>query len=97
MNILSFGGGTNSTALLIGLYERHIPIDLILFADTGAEQPHTYKHIEEVRKWLSEHNLPDITVVKNVDRYGQRLSLETECLRSGTLPSIAYGQKRCSK
>lgn len=68
MNILSYGGGTNSTALLLGLYERHIPIDLILFADTGAEHPHTYRHIEDMQKWLAEHGLPDITVVKNVDR-----------------------------
>ena len=37
MNIVSFGGGTNSAALLIGLYKHKIPIDLITFADTGAE------------------------------------------------------------
>ena len=36
MNIVSFGGGTNSAALLIGLYKHKIPIDLITFADTGA-------------------------------------------------------------
>ena len=41
MNIVSFGGGTNSAALLIGLYKHKIPIDLITFADTGAEHPHT--------------------------------------------------------
>lgn len=29
MNIVSFGGGTNSAALLIGLYKHKIPIDLI--------------------------------------------------------------------
>ena len=28
MNIVSFGGGTNSAALLIGLYKHKIPIDL---------------------------------------------------------------------
>ncbi len=41
MNIVSFGGGTNSTAMIIGMYLHKIPIDLILFADTGGEQPHT--------------------------------------------------------
>ena len=35
MNLVSFGGGTNSTAMLIGMFERQIPVDLILFADTG--------------------------------------------------------------
>lgn len=27
---------------------------------------------------------------------GERMTLEDECLRSGTLPSIAYGYKKCS-
>ena len=96
MNIVSFGGGTNSAALLIGLYKHKIPIDLITFADTGAEHPHTYQFIEIINQWLAEHGMPQITVVQYVDRYGNRLSLETECLRSHTLPSIAYGHKRCS-
>lgn len=43
MNVVSFGGGTNSTAMIIGMYLHKIPIDLILFADTGGEQPHTYE------------------------------------------------------
>ncbi len=95
MNIVSFGGGTNSAALLIGLYKHKIPIDLITFADTGAEHPHTYQFIEIINQWLAEHGMPQITVVQYVDRYGNRLSTETECLRSHTLPSIAYGHKRC--
>lgn len=37
MNVVSFGGGTNSTAMIIGMYLHKIPIDLILFADTGGE------------------------------------------------------------
>lgn len=84
-------------ALLIGLYKHKIPIDLITFADTGAEHPHTYQFIEIINQWLAEHGMPQITVVQYVDRYGNRLSLETECLRSHTLPSIAYGHKRCSQ
>ena len=84
MNIVSFGGGTNSAALLIGLYKHKIPIDLITFADTGAEHPHTYQFIEIINQWLAEHGMPQITVVQYVDRYGNRLSLETECLRSQT-------------
>lgn len=38
MNVVSFGGGTNSTAMIIGMYLHKIPIDLILFAGTGGEQ-----------------------------------------------------------
>ena len=81
----------------MGLYQHHIPVDLILFADTGAEQPHTYQFIQQMNGWLLAHGMPQITVVEKVDRQGRRLTLETECLRSGTLPSIAYGHKRCSQ
>lgn len=34
MNVVSFGGGTNSTAMIIGMYLHKIPIDLILFPDS---------------------------------------------------------------
>ena len=46
--MVSYGGGANSTALLIGLHQHRIPVDLILFADTGAEHPHTYTS----RRWM---------------------------------------------
>lgn len=96
MNIVSYGGGTNSTAMLIGMWEKEIAVDLILFADTGAEQPETYDYIKMFSRWLINHNMPEIITVQNVDKYGNRLSLETECLSSKTLPSIAYGFKKCS-
>lgn len=96
MNIVSFGGGVNSAAMLVGMYQRGIPIDLILFADVGAERPEIYAFLHEMGDWLRVRGLPSITVVENVDRFGQRLTLEQECLRSHTLPSIAFGHKRCS-
>lgn len=57
MNVVSFGGGTNSTAMIIGMYLHKIPIDLILFADPGGEQPHTYEFIKTFNEWLMEHGL----------------------------------------
>ncbi|WP_024833819.1 phosphoadenosine phosphosulfate reductase family protein [Ruminiclostridium josui] len=96
MNVVSFGGGTNSTAMLIGMWEKKMPVDLILFADTGCEMPHTYEHVEIMSKWLKEHKMPEITVVGYTDKNGKRFTLEDECLRSCTLPSLAYGFKKCS-
>lgn len=96
INIVSYGGGTNSTALLVGLHTHHIPVDLILFADTGGEHPHTYAYLDVMNRWLKDHGMPEITRVYKTTRDGKRLTLEDECLKSGTLPSIAYGFKRCS-
>lgn len=96
MNIVAYGGGTNSPAMIIGMYRDGISIDLILFADTGAERPHTYAYLGIFNAWLSEHDLPIITPVYNVDKNGDRFTLEDECLKSHTLPSLAYGFKKCS-
>lgn len=96
MNIVSYGGGTNSTAMIIGLYRRNIPIDLIMFADTGSEMPHTYQQIIIMNEWLKSHGMPEITVLEYLNKDGERLTLENECLATKTLPSIAYGFKTCS-
>ena len=94
--MVSYGGGVNSTALLIGLHQHRIPVDLILFADTGGEHPHTYAYLDIMDRWLKDHGMPEITRVYKTTKDGRRLTLEDECLKSGTLPSIAYGFKRCS-
>lgn len=94
--MVSYGGGANSTALLIGLHQHRIPVDLILFADTGAEHPHTYAYLDVMDDWLKDHGMPPITRVYKTTRDGKRLTLEDECLQSCSLPSIAYGFKRCS-
>ena len=82
--------------MIIGMYLREIPIDLILFADTGGERRHTYDFIEKFDAWLTARGLPEVTFVQYHTKDGERLTLEQECLKSGTLPSIAYGFKKCS-
>ena len=96
MNIVSYGGGANSTALLVGLHQHRIPVDLILFADTGAEHPLTYAYLNIMDRWLKDHGMPPITRVYKYTQDGTRLTLEDECLQSCSLPSIAYGYKKCS-
>ena len=56
MNVVGYGGGTDSTAMLIGLWRHHVPVDLILFADPGAEQPHTYAYLSRSIKEKGNSN-----------------------------------------
>ena len=91
MNIVSFGAGTNSTAMLIGLKERDITPDHILFADTGGERPETYQHIKDVNEWLNKIGFPQITVAQ------EKHTLESDCIKRKALPGIAYGFKSCSE
>jgi len=48
MKVVAYGGETNSTAMLVYLYEKNQRPDYITFADTGAEKPHTYEHIKKL-------------------------------------------------
>lgn len=95
MKVVSFGGGTNSTAMLCGFRERGTVPDLIIFADTGGELPGTYAHLMEMdtqcRVWWGI----GITIVK-ATYLGEFESLEDSCVRKRILPSLAYGSKACS-
>ena len=98
MKILSFGGGTDSTAIICGWVERGLePFDYILFADTGGERPHTYEHIERMQDYLKKHGMPPITIVRKVKRDKTLYTLEQNCLDQKMLPSLAYGFKGCSQ
>lgn len=91
--VVSWGGGVNSTAMLVGMQQRGILPNHILFADTGGEKPETYEFRETLRQWLYKVDFPPIHTVYNDGMYGK---LETECLEKKSLPSIAYGFKSCS-
>lgn len=95
--VVSYGGGTNSTSLLIGMKEREWRPDLILFADTGGEKPHTYLHVELMSEWCRSVGFPPILVVRNINREGEIETLEEMCLRTYGLPSVAFGWKTCSQ
>lgn len=96
-NLVSYGGGTNSTAMLIECAKRKIQVDVILFADTGGERPHTYAYIKTFNEWLKKNNMPEIIIVKYKNRSGEILTLEQDCLKRKALPSLAYGFKTCSQ
>ncbi len=91
--VVACGAGVNSTAVLVGLEERGIRPDLILFADTGGEKPETYAFLVELRRWIVEVDFPELVVVRNDGMHG---TLEQECQTNGVLPSKAYGYAGCS-
>jgi hypothetical protein len=94
----SFGGGTNSEAMYLGMLDRNEPAPYaILFADTGGEKPKTYKNLHLFSEYLVRRGYPAITILHRSRRDKQWKSLEDDCLRLGTLPSVAYGWKTCSQ
>ncbi|MCH7422630.1 phosphoadenosine phosphosulfate reductase [Shewanella sp. MM_2022_3] len=94
---VSCGMGTNSIAILARFAELGIRPDIITFADTGAEKPHTYQMITVVNNWLFSIGFPQIEVVKKVYKGGRIANLYDHCKDRNMLPSLAYGFKNCSQ
>jgi len=98
--VVSYGMGVDSTAMLVGMAQRGIRPDAILFADTGDEKPATYAYLERMNAWLDKVGFPRVTVivyrVKDFKNWPEYRTLEENCLTNGTLPSEAFGFGSCS-
>lgn len=62
--VVAYGGGKNSTAMLVLMWKLGIKPDLILFADTGGELPQTYEYIDLFNEWLTSVGMPSIITVR---------------------------------
>ena len=101
--VVSYGGGVNSVAVLVYLAKKRIVPKAIVMADPGSERKSTVDFRDNVLPaWLKKQGFPSVTVISRVSEseYRERISrvetLEEECFRSKTLPSVAYGWKKCS-
>ena len=82
MNIVSFSGGKDSTAMLLIMIEKEIPVDKIVFCDTGMEFPQMYSHIQRVETYIGRK----IDVLKGKETYSYYLGEHIK--RNG---KIGYG------
>ena len=78
-HIVSFSGGKDSTAMLLMMIEKEMPIDQIIFCDTGKEFPAMYEHIQKVEKYIER----EITVLKNEKSFDYILGEYTKISRKG--------------
>ncbi len=96
MIVCSYGGGVNSTALLVEAVRRGARPDLILFADTGDERPDTYAYITTFSDWLRDRGFPTVETVRWIRRDGTFVPLGQWCRDGKTLPSKAFGFSGCT-
>ena len=62
--VCSFSGGKDSTALLLRMLEEGMPIDIILFNETGLDFPEMEAHIEKVEQYIKRYTDIGITRIK---------------------------------
>lgn len=100
---VSYGGGINSVAVLVLLRERGLVPRAIVMANPGSERRGTMRYLAEVTNpTLAAWGFPQVEVIDRITE-GQHIkrawrleTLEDECLRTKSLPSVAYGWKKCS-
>ena len=51
-HVVSFSGGKDSTAMLLHMLELDMPVDEIIFCDTGMEFPAMYDHVDKVEAYI---------------------------------------------
>lgn len=52
IHIVSLSGGKDSTAMLLRMLEEGMPVDIILFCDTGMEFEGMYHHIDKLETYI---------------------------------------------
>lgn len=97
--VVAFGAGVDSTAMLLEMVAQGRRIDLVLFADTGAEKPETYAYRDLIFRWLRARGIRCETVRYEPRRFKHwppYRTLDENCFTNGTLPSISFGRHSCS-
>lgn len=62
---VSLSGGKDSTAMLLLMIERDMPIDIVLTADTGMEFPEMYAHLQRLDDYLYRERGIHITTLRH--------------------------------
>lgn len=99
--VVGNGRGVDSMAMIIGLKQRGIRPDRILFADTGGEKEETYLYAAIQAIYLEKVGFPQVVTVAysptDFKHWPPYYTLEENCLTNGTLPSLAFGFGSCSQ
>lgn len=94
--VVSKGMGRDSLAVLIGLKQRGIRPNAVVFADVGSEKPETYAYIPVLRDWLARVEFPDLTVVKYVPLTAPYDTIEGNMVMNATLPGATFNMGSCT-
>ena len=62
---ISLSGGKDSTAMVLLMIERGMPIDCVIFADTGMEFPEMYSHLKKLDDHLFRERGIHITTLRH--------------------------------
>jgi PP-loop superfamily ATP-utilizing enzyme len=90
--LISYGGGVNSTALVILLLQEGFRYPIV-YSDLGSEMPETVEYVEKFKKWLIDNYQvkmkilnPKVTPKYFDPRLRKYDSIESYCIGQGIVP-----------
>lgn len=97
---ISYGGGVQSTALLVLAAQREIDFPLAIFANTGddSEHPDTLRYVREVAMpYAAEHGIELVEVKHATETLYQRVMRQQGVTIPMRLPSGAPANRGCTR
>jgi hypothetical protein len=88
---VSLSGGKDSTALLLLMIERGMPIDAVISADTGMEFPEMYDHLAKVDDYLFRERGRLERIETDILNNFKRLGVKTEPLNGMERLALLHG------
>ena len=88
---VSLSGGKDSTAMLLLMIERGMPIDVVLTADTGMEFPEMYEHLAKVDDYLFRERDLHITTLRHPKGFEWMMFEEPKQRKSSIENRARYG------
>ena len=85
-HVVQFSGGKDSTCMLLMMIEKGMPVDDIIFCDTGMEFPQMYEHIDKVEQYIGR----SITRIKPKHNY-EYYMYEVKKTRGKWIMNPGYG------
>lgn len=97
-HIVSFSGGKDSTAMLLRMLEEKMPIDAIIFCDTGKEFPEMYEHIRQIQNYVAHNYEKEIITLQSSKSFDYYMfeHIKTRGKRKGQVGygwAIKFGKK----
>jgi hypothetical protein len=97
LTVLSFGGGQDSTAILVKLIHdqafrsHYAPGELIVvMADTGNEHGHTYRHVKGTRDLCKKYGIPFFMITPDLGFHGSAPDLISYWKKTNSIGSKLY-------
>lgn len=93
IHVVSLSGGKDSSAMLLGMINRHMPIDEILFFDWGKEFSGMYQHLDQLQDYVYRKIRRDITILSSQQPFEYWLFEHRKTTRS-RYTVLGYGWPR---